>query len=134
MKALVASSIGQYGNRCLHQPTIIGPWNRVGQLPPAQHPNHWRRNRKEQADVVADYSVRTLAGAMERANRNIDELLTKRNGTFHRLGQSRIDEELFDVYIGVRGTGRTVVVTKRQTCHDSMPIMVNGETRHSKWS
>ena len=83
--------------------------------------NHWRRNRKEQAtgeriglscfgsaqrlvgqfnDVVADYSVRTLAGGMERANRNIDELLTKLHGTFHRLLQSRIDEEMFDVISG----------------------------------
>ena len=38
--------------------------------------------------------------AMERADRNIDELLENLNGTFHRLRQSGIDEELFDVISG----------------------------------
>jgi F-type H+-transporting ATPase subunit gamma len=38
--------------------------------------------------------------AMERANRNIDELLEQLGGTFHRLRQSGIDEELFDVVAG----------------------------------
>jgi F-type H+-transporting ATPase subunit gamma len=38
--------------------------------------------------------------AMERANRNIDELLEQLHGTFHRLRQSGIDEELFDVVSG----------------------------------
>lgn len=38
--------------------------------------------------------------AMERADRNIDELLEDLNGTFHRLRQSGIDEELFDVISG----------------------------------
>lgn len=35
--------------------------------------------------------------AMQRADRNIDELLKTLNGTFHRLRKSGIDEELFDV-------------------------------------
>jgi len=38
--------------------------------------------------------------AMERAEKNIDELLVDLNGTFHRLRQATIDEELFDVVAG----------------------------------
>jgi F-type H+-transporting ATPase subunit gamma len=38
--------------------------------------------------------------AMERADRNIDELLDHLRGDFHRLRQSGIDEELFDVISG----------------------------------
>ncbi len=34
---------------------------------------------------------------MERADKNIDELLENLRGTFHRLRQAGIDEELFDV-------------------------------------
>ncbi len=39
--------------------------------------------------------------AMERADKNIDELLEHLHGTFHRLRQSGIDEELFDVISGL---------------------------------
>jgi F-type H+-transporting ATPase subunit gamma len=38
--------------------------------------------------------------AMERADKNIDELLETLEGGFHRLRQSGIDEELFDVVSG----------------------------------
>ena len=38
--------------------------------------------------------------AMQRADKNIDELLEHLNGTFHRLRQSGIDEELFDITSG----------------------------------
>ena len=38
--------------------------------------------------------------AMQRADKNIDELLEEFNGAFHRLRQSGIDEELFDVVSG----------------------------------
>ncbi|MCX5906583.1 MAG: F0F1 ATP synthase subunit gamma, partial [Deltaproteobacteria bacterium] len=38
--------------------------------------------------------------AMERADRNIDKLLEHLRGTFRRLRQSGIDEELFDVISG----------------------------------
>ncbi|MDP9043199.1 MAG: F0F1 ATP synthase subunit gamma [Pseudomonadota bacterium] len=38
--------------------------------------------------------------AMERADKNIDELLAILRATFHRLRQSSIDEELFDVVSG----------------------------------
>ena len=37
---------------------------------------------------------------MERADQNIDELLENLHGKFHRLRQSGIDEELFDVIAG----------------------------------
>ncbi len=37
---------------------------------------------------------------MERADRNIDDVLEDLNGTFHRVGQSGLDEELFDVISG----------------------------------
>jgi F-type H+-transporting ATPase subunit gamma len=37
---------------------------------------------------------------MIRIDRNIDELLENFNGSFHRLRQSGIDEELFDVISG----------------------------------
>jgi F-type H+-transporting ATPase subunit gamma len=38
--------------------------------------------------------------AMQRAEKNIDELLENLNSSFHRLRQSSIDEELFDVVSG----------------------------------
>ncbi|MEO6032776.1 MAG: F0F1 ATP synthase subunit gamma [Burkholderiaceae bacterium] len=38
--------------------------------------------------------------AMQRADKNIDELLESLHGSFHRLRQSDIDEELFDVIAG----------------------------------
>ena len=38
--------------------------------------------------------------AMQRADKNIDESLEDLNGTFHRLRQGSIDEELFDVISG----------------------------------
>ena len=37
---------------------------------------------------------------MQRADRNIDELLTDLGARFHRIRQSGIDEELFDVISG----------------------------------
>jgi F-type H+-transporting ATPase subunit gamma len=37
---------------------------------------------------------------MQRAEKNIGELLENLHGTFHRLRQSGIDEELFDVISG----------------------------------
>ena len=37
---------------------------------------------------------------MQRADKNIDELLEELNRTFHRLRKSGIDEELFDVISG----------------------------------
>ena len=37
---------------------------------------------------------------MQRADKNIDELLDNLKGTFYRLRQSGIDEELFEVVSG----------------------------------
>jgi F-type H+-transporting ATPase subunit gamma len=51
------------------------------------------------AESLASENASRLA-AMERADRNINELLEDLNGIFHRLRQSGIDEELFDVVSG----------------------------------
>ena len=56
------------------------------------------------AESLASENASRLA-AMERAERNIDELLENLNGTFHRLRQSGIDEELFDVISGFEALG-----------------------------
>jgi F-type H+-transporting ATPase subunit gamma len=51
------------------------------------------------AESLASENASRLA-AMERADRNIKELLENLHGTFHRLRQNGIDEELFDVVSG----------------------------------
>ena len=51
------------------------------------------------AESLASENASRLA-AMERADKNIDDLLEELNGAFHRLRQSGIDEELFDVISG----------------------------------
>jgi len=51
------------------------------------------------AESLASENASRLA-AMQRAEKNIDELLEDLNQTFHRLRQSAIDEELFDVIAG----------------------------------
>jgi F-type H+-transporting ATPase subunit gamma len=51
------------------------------------------------AESLASENASRLA-AMQRADKNINELLEELNGTFHRLRQSGIDEELFDVISG----------------------------------
>jgi len=51
------------------------------------------------AESLASENASRLA-AMERAEKNINELLEDLNRTFHRLRQSGIDEELFDVVSG----------------------------------
>ncbi|MBN2010904.1 F0F1 ATP synthase subunit gamma [candidate division KSB1 bacterium] len=51
------------------------------------------------AESLASENASRLA-AMQRADKNIDELLGYLNGTFHRIRQSSIDEELFDVISG----------------------------------
>jgi F-type H+-transporting ATPase subunit gamma len=45
--------------------------------------------------------------AMERADKNIGELLEMLHGSFHRLRQSGIDEELFDVISGFEAMAGT---------------------------
>jgi len=51
------------------------------------------------AESLASENTSRLA-AMQRADKNIDELLVDLNSKFHRLRQSGIDEELFDVISG----------------------------------
>lgn len=51
------------------------------------------------AESLASENASRLA-AMQRADKNIDELLEHLNRTFHRLRQSGIDEELFDLLSG----------------------------------
>jgi F-type H+-transporting ATPase subunit gamma len=51
------------------------------------------------AESLASENASRLT-AMQRADKNIEELLATLNGTFHRLRQSGIDEELFDVVSG----------------------------------
>jgi F-type H+-transporting ATPase subunit gamma len=51
------------------------------------------------AESLASENASRLA-AMQRAEKNIDELLEDLNRVYHRLRQSSIDEELFDVISG----------------------------------
>jgi F-type H+-transporting ATPase subunit gamma len=51
------------------------------------------------AESLASENASRLA-AMQRADKNIDDLLEVLHATFHRLRQSSIDEELFDVISG----------------------------------
>jgi F-type H+-transporting ATPase subunit gamma len=51
------------------------------------------------AESLASENASRLA-AMQRADKNINELLEQLHGDFHRLRQSSIDEELFDVTSG----------------------------------
>ncbi|GGH14345.1 F0F1 ATP synthase subunit gamma [Sphingobacterium alkalisoli] len=51
------------------------------------------------AESLASENTSRLS-AMQRAEKNIDELLDDLNQNFHRLRQSAIDEELFDVVAG----------------------------------
>jgi F-type H+-transporting ATPase subunit gamma len=53
------------------------------------------------AESLASENASRLA-AMERADRNIDKMLGTLRGRFHRLRQSRIDEELSDVISGFK--------------------------------
>ncbi|MBC7700522.1 F0F1 ATP synthase subunit gamma [Aquabacterium sp.] len=57
------------------------------------------------AESLASENASRLA-AMQRADKNIDEVLATLRGDFHRLRQSRIDEELFDVISGFEALNR----------------------------
>jgi F-type H+-transporting ATPase subunit gamma len=61
------------------------------------------------AESLASENASRLA-AMQRAEKNIDELLEDLNRTFYRLRQSGIDEELFDVISGFEA----LTTTQRQ--------------------
>jgi len=57
------------------------------------------------AESLASENASRLA-AMQRADKNINELLDDLNGTFQRLRKSSIDEELFDVIAGFEALTR----------------------------
>ena len=57
------------------------------------------------AESLASENASRLA-AMERADTNIDEILQSLRGTYHRLRQGHIDEELFDVVSGFEASSR----------------------------
>jgi F-type H+-transporting ATPase subunit gamma len=59
------------------------------------------------AESLASENASRLA-AMQRADKNIDELLEDLNRTFHRLRQSGIDEELFDVVSGFEALANAI--------------------------
>ena len=56
------------------------------------------------AESLASENASRLA-AMERAEKNINELLEQLHSNFHQLRQSSIDEELFDVISGFEALG-----------------------------
>jgi F-type H+-transporting ATPase subunit gamma len=56
------------------------------------------------AESLASENASRLA-AMERADKNINDLLEQLHGSFHQLRQSSIDEELFDVISGFEALG-----------------------------
>ena len=57
------------------------------------------------AESLASENASRLS-AMQRADKNIDDLLEELSGTFHRLRQSSIDEELFDVISSVEALSK----------------------------
>jgi F-type H+-transporting ATPase subunit gamma len=56
------------------------------------------------AESLASENASRLA-AMQRAERNIDELMEQMGGTLHRVRQADIDAELFDVVAGFNALG-----------------------------
>ncbi|MBX0328856.1 F0F1 ATP synthase subunit gamma [Oscillochloris sp. ZM17-4] len=59
------------------------------------------------AESLASENASRLA-AMQRADKSIDDLLENLSHTFHRLRQSGIDEELFDVISGFEALSKTL--------------------------
>jgi len=58
------------------------------------------------AESLASENASRLA-AMQRAEKNIDDMLDGMNAAFHRLRQSSIDEELFDVVSGFEALSKS---------------------------
>mgnify|MGYP003624639573 CR=1 FL=1 len=88
--------------------TVIDwPSNNLAQVMPEQHKTGRAFIReylfvtlfRACAESLASENASRLA-AMQRAEKNIDEMQEKLNQTYHRLRQSEIDEELFDVISG----------------------------------
>ena len=76
------------------------------------------------AESLASENASRLA-AMQRADKNIDELLEDLNGTFHRVRQSGIDEELFDVISGFEALSKE----KAHSGKDKMKTQYQGLLR-----
>ncbi len=72
------------------------------------------------AESLASENASRLA-AMQRADKNIDDLLEHLRGTFHRVRQSGIDEELFDVISGFEA------LAKEKVLHNSQCLKSNPE-------
>ena len=77
------------------------------------------------AESLASENASRLA-AMQRADKNIDELLEDLNGTFHRLRQSGIDEELFDVISGFEALGAGGQMTLKELLLAPIILRVRG--------
>jgi len=65
------------------------------------------------AESLASENASRLA-AMQRAEKNINELLENMQHTFHRLRQGSIDEELFDVISGFEALFLETVIKKQE--------------------
>jgi F-type H+-transporting ATPase subunit gamma len=59
------------------------------------------------AESLASENASRLS-ALQRADKNINELLEDLQSTFNRLRQSSIDEELFDVVSGYEALGGSI--------------------------
>jgi hypothetical protein len=81
------------------------------------------------AESLASENASRLA-AMQRADKNINELLEELKGTFHRLRQSGIDEELFDVIFGFEAfrsfshpdTQRDICLPEQEAANHAIPL------------
>jgi len=73
------------------------------------------------AESLASENASRLA-AMQRADKNIDDLLEHLRGTFHRVRQGGIDEELFDVISGFEA------LAKGKVPHNSRCLKSNPES------
>jgi F-type H+-transporting ATPase subunit gamma len=69
------------------------------------------------AESLASENASRLA-AMQRAEKSIDDRLTALNATFHRLRQSSIDEELFDVISGFEALSKQAPVARQSSVHN----------------
>lgn len=72
---------------------------RVGKGILSRHEGGWCSGKYGDGGSLASENASRLA-AMQRADKNINELLEDLGGKYHRLWQSGIDEELFDVTSG----------------------------------
>ena len=82
------------------------------------------------AESLASENASRLA-AMQRADRNIGELLTDLGAKFHRLRQSSIDEELFEVIAGFDAMAAPAVPAEASTGHSADAHAHRDDTHHA---